>query len=143
MRFVRYRASKLNSSSLRTFRILRTMAAVLSLMLVSNSIAWAAGTPLDPVKLKQTLTQRGIGKAVKLKELDGTIVIGVLTGIHDESLEITPSKTVQAITIQYAQISAVHNSGMSTGAKVGIGIVIGAAAFCMVIVVWAAKAFSK
>ena len=143
MRFVSVRASQSNSSSLRAFRILRTVAAALSFMLVSNSIAWAAGTPLDPVKLKQTLTQRGIGKGVKVKELDGTSVTGVLTGIHDDSLEITPAKTVQTITIQYAQVSAVHNAGMSAGAKVGIGILIGAGAFCTLIVVVALVAFRR
>jgi ribosome recycling factor len=137
------RVSKLNLSSLHTLRALHTIVAVLSIMLVGNSVALAAGVPLDPIKLKQTLTQRGIGKGIKVKELDGTTLTGVLTGIHDDSLEVAPAKTVQSITIQYAQITSVHNNGVGKGAKVGIGILIGVGAFCTVLVVWAAIALSR
>jgi hypothetical protein len=128
MRSATSRASTLNPSSLHTLRVLRTISAGLSIMLVGNSVAFAAGVPLDPVTLKQTLTHRGIGKGIKVKELDGTTVSGTLTGIHDDSLEVAPGKTVQPVTIQYAQITSVHNTGMSTGAKVGIGVAIGVVA---------------
>jgi hypothetical protein len=103
---------------------------LLSITLLCNSVAFAAAKPADPVKLKQTLTARGIGKDIKVKELDGTTVTGILTGIHDDSLDITPGKTAQAVTIQYAQVSAV-NHGMSTGSKVGIGVGIGVAIFAV------------
>jgi hypothetical protein len=53
----------------------------------------------------------------------------------------TPGKTVQSITTQYAQVTSVHNGGMSTGSKVGIGILIGAGAFCTTIVVSALIVF--
>jgi hypothetical protein len=125
----------------RALSLVRTLAALLSITLLCNSVALAAPKPLDPVKIKLTLTQRGIGKSVKVKELDGTTVTGVLTGIHDDSLEVAPGKTAQSITIQYAQVTSVHNDGMSTGAKVGIGVLIGAGAFCTIIVVSALVAF--
>jgi hypothetical protein len=128
MRSFVHRASRPSLSLLPSLGVLRVLALFLSVMLVGNSMAFAAGGPLDPVKLKQTLTDRGIGKSVKVKELSGTTISGIVTGIHDDSLDVTPSKTVQPVTIPYAQVASVHNSGMSTGAKVGIGIAIGVVA---------------
>jgi hypothetical protein len=121
----------LNLVRVRLTHLFRGIAAVLAVVLVGNSVAFAAGAPLDPVKLEQKLTARGIGKSVKVTELDGTIVSGRLTAIRDDAFEVTVKKATQPITIPYAQVSKVGNGGLSTGAK--IGIVVGSVAVIVVV----------
>jgi hypothetical protein len=110
-------------------RLFRSIAAFLVLTLAANSVAFAA--PPDPVKVHNKLTERGVGKGVKINEADGTTVTGTLTAIHNDDFEITPAGATPPLTISYSQVSSVHNNGpgMSTGAK--IGIIVG----CIVIVV--------
>jgi sulfur transfer complex TusBCD TusB component (DsrH family) len=113
---------------MRPLHLVRAIVAVLAVVLLGNSVALAAaGAPkvkiaMDPVKLKQALTARGIGKSVKVTELDGTTVSGNLTAIRDDAFDITLKKATQPITISYSQVSKVGNGGLSTGAKVGIAV---------------------
>jgi hypothetical protein len=114
---------------------IRPIAAVLATILTVNSIALAASP--DPVNIHNKILERGIGKGVKIKEADGTIVTGNLTAIHGDSFEVVPLNATQPVTIAYTQVSAVHNSGhLSTGAKVGIvvGCVVAAIVVALVIV---------
>jgi hypothetical protein len=121
---------------------LRGVAAVLALMLAGNSVAWAAGPPraLDPAKLKQTLMRRGIGMGFKVREVDGTRVTGVLIAIHDDSFEITAKGTAQAVSIPYAEVSAIHADGRgggsaaATAGKIAGGFAIGLGVFCIMVV---------
>jgi len=107
---------------MRPRRVLRAIAIVLAVSLLGNNIAVAAGTPLDPVNLKQKLTTRGIGKSVKVTELDGTIVSGNLSGIRDDAFDVTVKKATLPVTISYSQVSKERNGGLSTGAKIGIAV---------------------
>jgi len=128
MRTAGHRIFPLNSDSMRPLHLVRAIVAVLAVVLLGNSVALAAaGAPkvkiaMDPVKLKQALTARGIGKSVKVTELDGTTVSGNLTAIRDDAFDITLKKATQPITISYSQVSKVGNGGLSTGAKVGIAV---------------------
>jgi hypothetical protein len=107
---------------MRPRRVLRAIAIVLAVSLLGNNIAVAAGTPLDPVNLKQKLTTRGIGKSVKVTELDGTIVSGNLSAIRDDAFDVTVKKATLPVTISYSQVSKERNGGLSTGAKIGIAV---------------------
>jgi hypothetical protein len=103
---------------------------VLTVLLVGNGVALAAGgaetkTAMDPAKLNEALTARGIGKSVKVTQLDGTTVVGTLIVIQSDNFQITPNHATQPVTIQDADVKSIHNSGLSTGAKVGIGVGIG------------------
>jgi hypothetical protein len=117
--------------------IVRAIASVLAVALLGNSIAFAAGTPLDPFKLKQKLTARGIGKSIKVTELDGSIVSGNLTAIRDDAFDVTLKKATQPTPIAYSQVSKVGNGGLSTGAMIGIavGVVAVAAGIAALVVV--------
>jgi hypothetical protein len=104
------------------------------LTVLGNSIALAAGPPrvkraMDPVKLKEALTERGIGQGVRVEELAGTTEIGILAAIHDDTFEIAPTDEAKNITIQYAQVVSIHNTrhGMSNDAKVSVFVVAGLA----------------
>ena len=133
MQIASHRVFRLNLVRVRLSHIFRAIASVLAVVLLGNSVAFAAGAPtgkaaIDPAMLKQTLTTRGIGKGIKVKELDDTTVVGTLIAIQDDSFQITPNHAVQPVTIQDANVKSIHNSGLSTGAKIGIGIGIGAGA---------------
>ncbi len=101
------------------------LCVALMFAICSNGIALAARVPLDAVMAKQALMKRGIGKGVKITESDGTNVTGVLTGIHDDTFEVTPEKTFAATAIPYAKVVASHND-KSTVARVGKDVAIGA-----------------
>jgi hypothetical protein len=121
-------------------RITKTLAAIVAVGVLNSSLAIAKPPPLplDPVKLKQTLMSRGIGKGVKVSESDGTRVTGILTGIQDDTFELTPRNTTQLTRIAYTQVTSIHNDGSHTGstaAKIGGGIAIGAGALVLVFVV--------
>jgi hypothetical protein len=125
MRNVSHRFFPLNVDNSRLVHTVRAIASVLAVVPLGNSVALAAGAPkvktaMDPVKLKQALTTRGIGKSVKVTELDGTQQAGIVTAIHDDAFDVTVKQAKQPITISYSQVSKVGNDGLSTGAKVGI-----------------------
>jgi hypothetical protein len=129
MRNASHRIFSLNVDSLRSMHIVRAIAAVLAVALLCNSVALAAAgapkvkTAMDPVKLKQALTDRGLGKGIKVTELDRTQQVGILTAIHNDTFEVVANeKEAKVVVIPFAQVSAVHNTGMSAGAKVGIVI---------------------
>jgi hypothetical protein len=129
----------LNFDNLRPLHIVRAIASVLAVVLLGNSVAFAAGTALDPVKLKQKLTARGVGKSVKVTELDGTTVSGSLTAIRDEAFDVTLKKATQPTTISYSQVSKEGNGGLSTGAKIGIGVSCVVVVAAVVAIVFAVK----
>jgi len=136
MRTANHRIFPLNVDSMHSLHIVRAIAAVLAVVLLGNSVALAAGAPkvktaMDPIKLKQALTDRGLGKGIKVTELDGTTVVGNLTAIRDDAFDVTLKKATQPTTISYSQVSKVGNGGLSTGAK--IGIVVGCVTVAVVI----------
>ena len=115
--------------------IVRAVVAVLAVVLFGNSVALAAGVPMDAGKLKHALTARGVGKSVKVTELDGTLVSGNLAAIRDDGFDVAV-KGMQPMTIPYAEVSKVGNGGLSTGVKIGIvlGCVVVAVAVTAVII---------
>jgi hypothetical protein len=115
----------------------RAISTVLAIVLAANSVALAADPPAppDPVELKQMLTDRGIGNAVKVTEADGTTVTGTVVAIRGDNFDLDPTGAAQSITIPYAQVSKLENSGMSTATKVGgvaNGVLIAAGVFLVV-----------
>ena len=135
MRNVSHRIFPLNFDRLLPLHIVPAIASVLAVVLLGNSVVFAAGTALDPVKLKQKLTIRGIGNSVRVTELDGTTVSGTLAAIRDDGFDVTVKKAPQPIPISYSQVSKVGNGGLSTGAKIGIVILCVAAAAAIVAVI--------
>jgi hypothetical protein len=119
--------------------IVRFLGALLSAVILGNSVALAAGQPgftPDPAKWKKTLSERGIGKWVDVKAVNvsGT-ASGVLTAIHDDSFEVTPNG-VQPITIQYSQVSEIRNR-MSHRGRVWTWVVVGVIAWFVIGIVGA------
>jgi hypothetical protein len=66
--------------------------------------------PMDPVKLKQMLLKRGIGKRIEVLELGDRGVMGKLTAIQNDGFEITPDgRGAQAVSIPYPEVTFVEN----------------------------------
>ncbi len=106
-----------------SLRVLRPIVIALILFVGSTSLAQASVDvvpPLDAVVLHKKLLKRGVGKGVKVTEVDGTVVKGVLASIDADSFQITPHKSVQPITIPNARVHELSNDGLSHGAKIAI-----------------------
>ena len=114
---------------------------VLSLALISSVVATSSGNAASPTVradssiIHQKLVARGIGQGIKVTEIDGTVVKGTLVSIDDESFQVTPKTATQPTRISISQVSKIGKDGMSTGAKVGIGIAIGATVVIVAIII--------
>ena len=98
----------------------------------SNSYAVFARQTADKdlEKIKADVQKTGTGAknakvVVNLK--NGIKLKGYLSQILDDSFDITDPKTGQPTTIPYRDVAKVKRQGWSTGAKVALGIGIGAA----------------
>ena len=114
--------------TLRSFCVsLRLTAFVLALASVFTFTAAAAqSTPaMPPARVHEKLVARSIGKGVKITELDGTVVKGILVSVSADEFQVTAGHATQPITILNTQVAKLGNTGLSTAAKIGIGIVIG------------------
>jgi hypothetical protein len=73
---------------------------------------------------KQMLQARGVGQMVKVKETDGTTLRARIVSLGGESV-VVQDGSKPAVTVPYDHITAVKGPGLSTGAKVTIGVVVG------------------
>jgi hypothetical protein len=81
-------------------------------------------------KIRTQVQERGTGENAKVKVTlqDKSIVKGYISQVDAESFRVTDKKSGQVTTIAYKNVAKVKKSGMSTGAKVGIGVGVAAAA---------------
>jgi len=96
--------------------------------MLGDSTVFGQRVLLDAVSAKQVLTQRGVGKWVRVTESDGTSVTGVLSALHDDSFEVTPKKATTPTTIAYTQVTEIHNDKAKTSHprnNQGVAIVVG------------------
>jgi hypothetical protein len=117
-------------------RPLAHLARLTSLCLIAvlwfNSLAFAAGKPVDPVAMRAKIVARGVGQGVRVTFADNTDAKGLIVSIADQSFMLKSRKDDQPRELQFAQITSVHNDKLGTGTKiiivvaivgVGIGIV--------------------
>jgi hypothetical protein len=71
--------------------------------------------------VKAQIQARGPGRSVRLTEA-GTTIKGTIVSIGDLSFVLKPKNSAQPVNISYNQVSAVQSGGLSTGAKVSIGV---------------------
>ena len=112
-----------------------SLTLILTTTASSNRADTHVVTPMDVSTLHQKLVTRGIGKGVKVTEVDGTKVNGTLIAIEPDSFQIKPGDSDQPTRILNSQVAKFGNSGLSTGAKVAIGVGIGAVIFVVVAVI--------
>jgi hypothetical protein len=112
------------TSMIRLFRPV-SLALVFAVTTTSFGNAAATETPIDSANLQQRLVARGIGKGVKVTEVDGTVVKGILVSIDADSFQIAPKGATQPTRVSNSQVHKFSNDGLSTAGKIGVGIAIG------------------
>jgi hypothetical protein len=112
------------TSIIRLFRPV-SLALIFVVTTTSFSNAAATDTPIDSATLQQKLVARGIGKGVKVSEVDGTVVKGILVSIDADSFQITPKGAAQPTRVSNTQVHKFSNDGLSTAGKIGVGVAIG------------------
>ncbi|MEP6924361.1 MAG: hypothetical protein ABI954_07835 [Pyrinomonadaceae bacterium] len=77
-------------------------------------------------KIKANVLRRGTGgnHRIKVKMLDGTKIEGYISQAGENSFSLTDSKTKQITSVAYRDVAQVKGSGLSKGAKIGIGVAI-------------------
>jgi hypothetical protein len=87
-------------------------------------------------KVKASVLKFGTGEAarVKIKLRDKTKLAGYVSAADGDGFTVIDSKTGMATTIAYPQVKSVQGNNLSTGAKIAIGIGIGAA--LIFIILW-------
>ncbi|HQR38580.1 MAG TPA: hypothetical protein PLF26_09275 [Blastocatellia bacterium] len=88
-------------------------------------------------KVKDAIAKLGVGEQanVSVTLRDKSKRAGYVSEVHDASFVITDRQTQQKSDIRYADVTKVKGHNMSTGAKIAIGIGIGAAALLAVLII--------
>ena len=88
-------------------------------------------------KMKTDVYRFGTGEKAKVvvKLNNGTTLKGYIVQTGDEGFDLADSKTKKTTAISYQDVSQIKKSGMSTMAKVLIGVGVGAAIAVVVIAV--------
>ena len=86
-------------------------------------------------KIKTTVNRRGTGEKSKVvvKMKNGTKLKGFINQAGQDSFDLTDSKTKQTTAVAYRDVAQVKKQGLSKGAKIALGVGIGALATAIVI----------
>jgi hypothetical protein len=108
-------------------RITQFIALLLIPALLSNSMAYAAGKPLDSATVKEKIAERGVGRAVGVVLADNAEINGIIVSIGNQSFALKSEGVDQPQSIQYTEITRIqftgihrHRHGLSRGARIGI-----------------------
>ena len=112
------------TSRIHSFRAI-SLALIFAITATSFGNAATTDTPIDSANLQQKLVARGIGKGVKVTEVDGTVVKGTLVSIDADSFQITLKGATQPTRLSNTQVHKFSNDGLSTAGKIGVGVAIG------------------
>ncbi len=87
-------------------------------------------------KVKAKVIERSTAKNtyIKVKMLDGKKVSGDITQAGEDSFTLTDSQTKQSTLIAYRDVAQVKGKGLSTTDKIAFGVLAGAAAVVLTIV---------
>ena len=89
-----------------------------------------ASNPQLAEKARLEIQKRGVGEKsrVKVRLRDKSEVKGYVSQIDAASFQVTDKKTGRVSTITYDTVDRVRGGGLSRGAKIAIGVGVGAAA---------------
>jgi hypothetical protein len=119
---------------------MRVLSLFLAALLVFTSIGFADEPILRPetpqgapreaqrvARIKAEVQKRGAGKNSKVRVTleNGATVKGSISKIEESSFDVIANKTRQATSILYSDVQKIRGPGLSTGAKIAIGVAIG------------------
>ena len=75
-------------------------------------------------KFKADIQKRAVGEKSRVRAtlVNGVTVKGHISRIEEASFDVTDKKTGQTRTIPYQDVQKIQGPGLSTGAKIGIGV---------------------
>jgi hypothetical protein len=116
---------------------MRVSSLLLVILLVFSSTGFADQSTETPqvAKIKAQVQKRGAGEKSKVRVTlaNGTMVKGYIGKIDESSFDVNGSKSGQATSISYAEVQKIQGPGLSTGAKVGIVVVVAVAIVALII----------
>jgi len=86
--------------------------------------------PIDPVVAKRVIQDRGIGLGIRVTEVDGTNIRGIITAIHEDTFEVTPKGVSQSTQVSFSGLTKIRNDGSSRTVRVVRGVLIGFGVLC-------------
>ena len=104
---------------MRLSRLIRFTAHFLIPVLLASTFAEARSLP-NPDAMKAKIVARGEGAQVRVTLTDKTKLKGQIVNIGAESFTFSVKGAAEPRTIEYAQLTGVHNAKMSTESKVVI-----------------------
>jgi len=116
-------------------RLVRFTALLLIPALLSNNLAFGSKRPIDAASVKMKLEARGVGQGVRVTLADNAEAKGLIVSLGEQSFFLKEKGDGQPREISYTQVTGVHNSKLSTGAKVGIGVAVVGVAIVIVALV--------
>ncbi len=78
----------------------------------------------DPANIKADIAKRGTGEKarVRITTRDNKQISGYIKEAGDSSFVLGTKRSAETTTLAYSDVSKVRGPGLSTGAKVGIGL---------------------
>ncbi len=123
-------------------RLVPFPALLLVPALLCNSLAFAAPKPADVSAAKAKVEARGVGQGVRVVLADKTEAKGQIVSVGEQSFLLKVMGEPRPREIQYAQVTGVHKDKLSTGQKITIVAIVGAAAMGIAVAVIAHNAAS-
>jgi sRNA-binding regulator protein Hfq len=102
-----------------------------------NAQTNTGGNAAATEKIKAKVAKRGTGEKarVSVRMLNGTKMKGFISQSGEDSFTLTDSKTRQTTTLAYSEVAQVKGTGLSTTAKILIGVGVGVAITAVVLAV--------
>ena len=104
-------------------------ALLLIVILLSNTIAYAAPKPLTPAETKLKIEKFGVNHYVRVVEGNGIDLHGRILAVNDQSFQMQLWNQPQPTDIRYDQVTELHNLGWTKGKTAilvgGLGAVVG------------------
>ena len=102
---------------------LMSLAVCLAISIMAFPAGTTANAP-DPASIKTEIARRGTGERarVRITTRDNKQASGYIKEIGDTSFVLGKKRSAETTTLAYSDISRVRGPGLSTGAKVGIGV---------------------
>lgn len=108
----------------------KTSAIFIAALLILTNLSMIVAQQSDAVALdrrvKAQVNDLGAGAQVTVFLKDGTKVRGSISQILDDSFDLTINNETQSSIISYRDVEKVKRRGWTSGAKVGIGVAVGA-----------------
>jgi hypothetical protein len=99
---------------------------LISMILVFTLSATCVGQlrPIDSTTTHDKIESRGLGKSIKVEEINGATVSGTIIAVDADSFQVKPKHGGQTVLVRNDEVRKVQNGGLRTSIKVTIYIVV-------------------